>query len=87
MLPVFITSNQIPLHVHAVFCQLHVHCIHLARGMMRMRIPSNFIMCCVNSWHEIASFPVLSRKHNAHARKLLTKGKAWSETSREVDVG
>ena len=40
MLPVFITSNQIPLHVHAVFCQLHVHCIHLARGMMRMRIPS-----------------------------------------------
>ena len=42
MLPVFITSNQIPLHVHAVFCQLHVHCIHLARGMMRMRIPSNY---------------------------------------------
>ena len=40
MLPVFITSNQIPLHVHAVFCQLHVHCIHLARGMMRMHIPS-----------------------------------------------
>ena len=42
MLTVFITSNQIPLHVHAVFCQLHVHCIHLARGMMRMRIPSLF---------------------------------------------
>ena len=41
MLPVFMTSNQIPLHVHAVFCQLHVHCIQLARGMMRMRIPSN----------------------------------------------
>ena len=51
MLTVFITSNQIPLHVHAVFChnkyyifvffcQLHVQCIHLARGMMRMRIPS-----------------------------------------------
>ena len=40
MLTVFITSNQIPLHVYAVFCQLHVHCIHLARGMMRMRIPS-----------------------------------------------
>ena len=40
MLPVFITSNQIPLHVHAVFCQLHIHCIHLVRGMMRMRIPS-----------------------------------------------
>ena len=48
MLTVFITSNQIPLHVHAVFCHinyyiivlpLHVHCIHLARGMMRMRIP------------------------------------------------
>ena len=44
MLPVFITSNQIPLHVHAVFCQLHVHCIHLARGMMRMRIPSTLII-------------------------------------------
>ena len=44
MLPVFITSNQIPLHVHAVFCQLHVHCIHLARGMMRMRFPSNYII-------------------------------------------
>ena len=44
MLPVFITSNQIPLHVHAVFCQLHVYCIHLARGMMRMRIPSNIII-------------------------------------------
>ena len=44
MLPVFITSNQIPLHVHAVFCQLHVHCIHLARGMMRMPIPSNYII-------------------------------------------
>ena len=43
MLPVFITSNQIPLHVHAVFCQLHVHCIHLARGMMRMRIPSSTV--------------------------------------------
>ena len=43
MLPVFITSNQIPLHVHAVFCQLHVHCIHLVRGMMRMRIPSGVI--------------------------------------------
>ena len=49
MLTVFITSNQIPLHVHAVFCHnnyyitLHVHCIHLARGMMRMRIPSNYI--------------------------------------------
>ena len=30
---VFITSNQIPLHVHAVyvFCQLHVHCIHIWR--------------------------------------------------------
>ena len=77
MLTVFITSNQIPLHVHTVFCHnisLHVHCIidtidyvtgivgyvvysiyhrarcnvvysiyyciHLARGMMRMRIPS-----------------------------------------------
>ena len=25
-----------------VFCQLHVHCIHLARGMMRMRIPSRY---------------------------------------------
>ena len=49
MLPVFITSNQIPLHVHAVFCQLHVHCIHLARGMMCMRIPSIYIyhiLCC-----------------------------------------
>ena len=52
MLTVFITSNQIPLHVHAVFChnnyyiivfQLHVHCIHLARGMMRMRIPSTIV--------------------------------------------
>ena len=53
MLTVFIASNQIPLHVHAVFCHnnnyyyiivfpLHVHCIHLARGMMRMRIPSNY---------------------------------------------
>ena len=31
MLPVFITSNQIPLHIHAVFCQLHVHCIHIWR--------------------------------------------------------
>ena len=49
MLTVFITSNKIPLHVHAVFCHnnyhiivfpLRVHCIHLARGMMRMRIPS-----------------------------------------------
>ena len=51
MLTVFITSTQIPLHVHAVFCHnnyyiivfplhVHVHCIHLARGMMRMRIPS-----------------------------------------------
>ena len=38
MLTVFITSNQIPLYVHAVFCHnnyyiivfpLHVHCIHL----------------------------------------------------------
>ena len=49
MLPVFITSNQIPLHVHAVFCQfIHVHCIHLARGMMRMRIPSNYVKCTVN---------------------------------------
>ena len=44
MLPVFITSNQIPLHVHAVFCQLHVHCTYLARGMMRMRIPSIIII-------------------------------------------
>ena len=25
-----------------LFCQLHVHCIDLARGMMRMRIPSNY---------------------------------------------
>ena len=42
--------SQIPLHVHAVFFYnnyyiivfpLHVHCIHLARGMMRMCIPSN----------------------------------------------
>ena len=40
MLTVFITSYHIPLHVYAVFRQLHVHCIHLARGMMRMRIPS-----------------------------------------------
>ena len=47
MLPVFITSNQIPLHVHAVFCQLHVQCIHLARGMMRMRIPSIIILSVV----------------------------------------
>ena len=23
---------------------LHVHCIHLARGMMRMRTPSNIII-------------------------------------------
>ena len=46
MLTVF---NKIPLRVHAVFCDnnyyiivfpLHVHCIHLARGMMRMRFPS-----------------------------------------------
>ena len=53
MLTVFITSNQIPSDVHAVFChnnyfillfQLHVHCIHLARGMMRMRIPSIIIL-------------------------------------------
>ena len=53
MLPVFITSNQIPLHVHAVFFHnnkniiillffhyMYIHCIRLARGMMRMRIPS-----------------------------------------------
>ena len=51
MLTVFITSNQIHLHVYAVFCHnnyyiffffpLHVHCtIHLARGMLRIRIPS-----------------------------------------------
>ena len=52
MLSVFITSNQIPLHVHAVFCQLHVHCIHLARGMMRMRIPSNN---CKSNFFYIAS--------------------------------
>ena len=49
MLTVFFTSNQIPVHVYAVFCRkniiiyfpLHVHGIHLARGMLRMRIPSN----------------------------------------------
>ena len=46
MLTVFITSNQIPLHVQcfAIILSLHVHCIHLARGMMRMRIPSNIIL-------------------------------------------
>ena len=59
MLTVFITSNQIPLHVHAVFCHnnyyiivfplhiimyVHVHCIQLARGMMRMRIPSSYMI-------------------------------------------
>ena len=47
MLTVFITSNQISLHVHAVFCQLHVHCIHLAQGMMRMRIPSIYLCSLV----------------------------------------
>ena len=65
MLTVFITSNQIPLH--AVFCHnnyyiiivfplhiimyVHVHCIQLARGMMRMRIPSRIkdgaVICTV----------------------------------------
>ena len=50
MLTVFITSNQIPLHVHAVFCQLHVHCIHLARGMMRMRIPSSYMIAASGLW-------------------------------------
>ena len=53
VLTVFITSNQIPLHVYAVFCHnnyyilffpLHVHCIHLARGMLRMRIPNIIYM-------------------------------------------
>ena len=47
MLNVFITSNQIPLHVHAVFSHnilfyMYIHCMHLARGMMRMRTPSNY---------------------------------------------
>ena len=49
MLTVFISSNQIPSHVHTVFFRnnnynycVSITCIipHLARGMMRMRIPS-----------------------------------------------
>ena len=50
MLTVFITFNKIPLHVHAVFCHnnYYNYCfplhVHLARGMMRMRIPSNILL-------------------------------------------
>ena len=65
MLTVFITSNQIPLHVHAVFCQLHVHCIPLARGMMRMRIPSNY-------YSGISGIIIMSpKKHNETSRPVL----------------
>ena len=65
MLTVFTTSNEIPLYVHAVFGRnnndfiLHVHCIHLVRGMMRKRTPSIIIIhvgwsdCtddCISKW-------------------------------------